>query len=91
MTKRKVSRETTNRELQDVSTRAVRFGYLSFLLGPLTLLPALYYWFQAERASKGSPGDRKLVGKAREGRNVAVFAGIVWTLLLVIQVGGGTG
>jgi hypothetical protein len=91
MTKRKVSRELTNSALQEHSTRAVRFGYWSFLLGPLTLLPALFYWFQAERASKGSRGDRKLVSKAREGRNVAVFAGIVWTLILVIQVGGGTG
>lgn len=91
MKKRKASKDTSNSELVDLSTRAVRFGYMSFLLGPLTLPSALYFWFRAERASQGSRGDRMLVGKAREGRNVAVFAGIVWTLILVIQVGGGTG
>jgi hypothetical protein len=91
MKKKRLVKHHTNPELKSFSDRSIRLGYLGFLLGPLTLIPVLYCWLKTERLSQGSREEKKLVSRAREGRNVGLFASIVWTLILAIQFGGGVG
>lgn len=88
MKKRKFIQPQSFLELKELSDKAIRFGYLSFLLGPLTLPTTIYFWLKTERAAKGRKDGKKLVSRAREGRNVAFFASVVWTLLLVIRFAG---
>jgi hypothetical protein len=91
MKKKRPVKHHANPELKAFSDGSIRFGYLGFLLGPLTLIPVLYYWLKTERLSQGSRDDKHLVSRAREGRNVGIFASIMWTLILAIQFGGGVG